>query len=186
MKKLLILSLCTFIVLPACTSSNNVSTQISPDVEIDSTVQMENPMVEVENLEEINERLGISLGIPEGSMLISAFVISGETAEINFMHNDVTYCYRASKVHEGQVLHGIYDIFEANPSSTQVSSDVFSYDIKTETLSEGKGFVSIATINMNDKDPVYATLNADGSIDKETMSTILIDLCRIIKIQTLG
>ncbi|MGN0679951.1 MAG: hypothetical protein ACI4JS_09840 [Oscillospiraceae bacterium] len=63
----------------------------------ESGVQIPNPFVGVNTLDEIEEQLGISVKLPDGAENAAYFIIDGSIASIDFEYGGKSYTLRASK-----------------------------------------------------------------------------------------
>ncbi|MEA5003331.1 MAG: hypothetical protein VB081_07505 [Christensenella sp.] len=133
MKKLImvVLVVCIF-AFAAC------SQQTPAPQEAESSNQLENPVIEVQSIEEIKNKLGddIAISLPDGASGMKYSIIDNKIGQIGFSWQGDSYNLRVQKTDALEDISGVYAEFE---TTKELSMDDYPYTIR---YNEGKEGVS--------------------------------------------
>lgn len=108
MKKLsMVLLVLSVFALAACTPKQ-------PAQQPESSTQLENPVKEVQSIEEIQKKLGddISISLPEGASDSNYSIIDDKIGQIHFSWEGDSFNLRVQKTDELEDISGVYAEFE--------------------------------------------------------------------------
>lgn len=161
MKKFILLTFCVIMAL-SFVACNNEKTLVDED-----SVQIQNPFVDCESIEEAENLVGFGISIPEeileGYVQTSISVIENELVEVNFEDSENQICFRKAKGQED--ISGDYNKYK--------EVELLEINEKNVNLKGNDGKVNVAT--WTDEDYSYAICsNADGDgIDSNAIIDII-------------
>lgn len=91
----------------------------------DSGVGLANPMVQVEDPQEIEDKLGIFIEAPESAANVDYFIVADKVAQCQFVYEEDNYSISIAKGTDD--ISGVYDVLEV---SKDMSFEGYEYKIR--------------------------------------------------------
>lgn len=122
MKKIIsksVFAICVLLALITFFAGCLGKTDSSQENQAGEIVQLPNPISQVESPEDF-AAMNFAVVAPEAAQDISYSTISGNTAQVNFKLDNISYCYRAANDMQWQMLSGVYEEFEPKTRTVEI------------------------------------------------------------------
>lgn len=107
----------------------------TPFVTAEPTVQLPNPIVEVEGPADFSD-LGFIITPYQQAENVSYSIIDGKVAQIIFTLDGQTFTYRGAATTED--ISGVYETFDPDPQSLYLEGPGFKVDVSVKTIDGGE------------------------------------------------